>query len=687
MNTLRLPHFSIQYLCLVLMILLGSKAGAQNISPALFGQNIWLDKLNVNGTYINVGQMNNLWDDLDRANIQLMRAGGIHYDENIPPNWLYLEWVDKIIAINAEPMVQISRKSTAQQAKDLVTYLNVTNGRKVKYWIIGNEPDWHWNVNTPTTDPNHVFDAGTIRDYIKTISSAIKSIDPTIKVVGPECAWMNQDYLPALLGGWADITGKDANGNYYLDVASYHQYNDPTAAAVEAKMNTFLGYLATANNARPAGQKLEWAITEFNITTGNNKETALNKAWSFYAGQYFAEVFGLAMKKGALSICPWSVQESDGARTDYDLGMFDTAPNLAPRSSYHHMSLLSNHFSGTYAAGSTNKTEVTAFGCVKGNGYAVVLINKGATTYNVSLRLDQQAIAGTADLNVNINANAAIAYYDVINGNETLLLDYDASGTLIKRCHYTATMAAQPSAPVCQTIAQTQTSYGNAPWPIPGKIEVEAYDNGKQQVSYNDYSRGNTGAVFRTDDVDIEACTDNGGGYNIAYVQAGEWLEYSVNVATTGNYKADVRVASLNGNGGLSLAIDGSNILDDLTIASTTGWQTWATLNTPVYLTAGQHVLRLKILRGEFNLNWMDFQLTQTTDNLDGKANKETLLFYPNPVSKNLTLSQSLSWEVHTLLGECVQKGEGESINMEWLENGVYFIKTREYAVFKIIKQ
>ena len=48
-----------------------------------------------------------------------------------------------------------------------------------------------------------------------------------------------------------------------------------------------------------------------------------------------------------------------------------------------------------------------------------------------------------------------------------------------------------------------------------------------QAESYNafyDTTPGNTGGAFRNDAVDIEPTTDNGGGFNVGWVVAGEWL-------------------------------------------------------------------------------------------------------------------------------------------------------------------
>lgn len=86
---------------------------------------------------------------------------------------------------------------------------------------------------------------------------------------------------------------------------------------------------------------------------------------------------------------------------------------------------------------------------------------------------------------------------------------------------------------------------GNIYRPIPGKVEAEDFDNGGEGVAYHDTTAQNTLGFYRLDEgVDIARCTDAGRGYNIGSLFTGEWLQYSVNVATTGTYDLHVRVAT-----------------------------------------------------------------------------------------------------------------------------------------------
>jgi len=94
--------------------------------------------------------------------------------------------------------------------------------------------------------------------------------------------------------------------------------------------------------------------------------------------------------------------------------------------------------------------------------------------------------------------------------------------------------------------------------------------------------------------VDIETTTDTGGGYNVGYIKASEWTEYTVNVTTTGTYSLDLRLANDHGGGVLHVEVDGVNVSGSITVPDTNGWQTWQTVTIPnISLTAGQHILRL----------------------------------------------------------------------------------------------
>ncbi len=152
-----------------------------------------------------------------------------------------------------------------------------------------------------------------------------------------------------------------------------------------------------------------------------------------------------------------------------------------------------------------------------------------------------------------------------------------------------------------------QEPFGGSPIPIPGRVEAEDYDLGGEGVAYHDEDSHNEGGDYRSDGVDVQSNDDTDGGYNVGWTTAGEWLEYTVDVGRTGTYTVTVRVAAQSGDGGLSLAVDGTPVGEAQTFPSTGGWQTWTDHLFEVELEAGVQILRVTIDDGDFNLGHLDF--------------------------------------------------------------------------------
>lgn len=163
----------------------------------------------------------------------------------------------------------------------------------------------------------------------------------------------------------------------------------------------------------------------------------------------------------------------------------------------------------------------------------------------------------------------------------------------------------------------SQLPFNGTAWTIPGTIEAAKYDifeggNG-QNVTYMDVSLNNEGD-FRTSEY-VDASIVQGEGATVGWISAGEWLEYTIDVAQSGNYSMDFRYASGNSAGGgpFHLEINEKNISGNISVPSTssTNWDVWKTktaVNIP--LTKGEHALRVKFSSGEFNLGKMTFKRT-----------------------------------------------------------------------------
>jgi hypothetical protein len=104
----------------------------------------------------------------------------------------------------------------------------------------------------------------------------------------------------------------------------------------------------------------------------------------------------------------------------------------------------------------------------------------------------------------------------------------------------------------------------------------------------------------------LEATLDEGGGQNIAFVGAGDFLVYSIDAPGIGPYSIDYRVASAGGSAGFEVSIDGV-VVDQQEIPDTGDWQNWTTITSAQFdLVVGLYTLRIDFLGDGQNLNWFE---------------------------------------------------------------------------------
>lgn len=185
-----------------------------------------------------------------------------------------------------------------------------------------------------------------------------------------------------------------------------------------------------------------------------------------------------------------------------------------------------------------------------------------------------------------------------------------------------------------------QLAYNDQIHSIPGTIEAGHYDYFEggvgQNISYFDSSVVNEGGFRSNEYVDAVEVTNEGA--TIGWISAGEWLEYTVNVATTGCYDLSFRYASGNNSGGgpFNFQVDDTQVSPNIVMASTGDWNNWVDKQTTINLTEGIQVLRFAVTNGEFNLGRMIF----TYNGSDCSTTVETGLpfdFEISPVTEDFT--------------------------------------------------
>ncbi len=125
-------------------------------------------------------------------------------------------------------------------------------------------------------------------------------------------------------------------------------------------------------------------------------------------------------------------------------------------------------------------------------------------------------------------------------------------------------------------------------YPIPGTIQSENYATSLGVSTQN------------TSDVD--------GGQNVDEIYNGDWMSYNVNVAASGTYAVQLRVASAQSGASFALENSSGTVYTTVSVPNTGGWQTWTTINATVQLPAGTQTLKLASLNASaWNINWMSF--------------------------------------------------------------------------------
>lgn len=247
------------------------------------------------------------------------------------------------------------------------------------------------------------------------------------------------------------------------------------------------------------------------------------------------------------------------------------------------------------------------------------------------------------------------------------------------------------STAVMITVTAVQAPFKGTAHPIPGRIEAEDYDLGGQGVAFNEANTtGNEGlATYRTDQqVDVETTQDATGAYNVGYILNGEWLEYTVNVTTTGTYSLDLRLACDGTGRTFHVEMDGVNVTGPISVPSTGGWQTWSTVTlNNLNLTAGQKIMRIAFDADYMNLNYLEFKSVVT--NIDDMDMSVTQL-YPNPFTHQLHFETrgDFAYQLVNLAGQVLEEGIASGkIDLAGSQTkGVYLLKITQDNKTQMIK-
>lgn len=454
---------------------------------------------------------------LYQAGASWFRIGGNGYDKNgttvgVPPaNNDYVTAIDAVIAVNpnAKFLIQIpfgSGTFTSGNAATLVGILNLRYGNGL-YYAIGNEWDLY---NSGSPNYTKLYSANDIATHIKNYAAAMKLQDPTIKIVAPALSSFGAvdkngaTIMPILIsgsGGVDDITViVPSKTYYYIDVVDFHTYGGSygdlsglNSGNYYTNLAGLIGYpsggfstnlstgtnklqnllnTANTNNRTSPSSPLTYAITEMNIDYKNppltdqasvspydNTVFGLGPR-SFFAGQYWADIFSAILQNGTLStnakvefVNPWSIWEhlGDGGGSPtggYDLGMTKgpASATITPQalSTYWHYQMMANNFSGTYYANSNTYTNYKAFAYKNASEIGVLIMNqglqspRGTDNSTQAFTINFNNTPGSSGMDFAFPCSLAVSYTGCsIQKEASMLLKFNLSGTLQSSKTYT----------------------------------------------------------------------------------------------------------------------------------------------------------------------------------------------------------------------------------------------------------
>jgi hypothetical protein len=273
-------------------ILIDGSQPATKISPGVYGINAFPAVETPGG-----------WMDYSKAALAMYKKahpsilrfpGGDWGDEHkLQPEHI-LKFAALCKELKAEPMIQVKlHEGTPEEAAALVD-LCKKKGFNVKYWAIGNEPDFFESrhfVNQPYR----------VADYIKAFrnfSRAMKKVDPKIIICGPELA--QYGYSPDKSDAPLDKSGQSWMETFLrecgkdVDIVTFHHYplGRPDGVA-DWHVETLLETTAAWDDLIPGLAKKIKKITNRAIPIGI---TEINSDWSgLYNGEATPDTFANAV--------------------------------------------------------------------------------------------------------------------------------------------------------------------------------------------------------------------------------------------------------------------------------------------------------------------------------------------------------------------------------------------------------
>lgn len=286
-----------------------------SISPLIYGSNYgpWLS--------VSFPMLQAAYD----SGVTILRfPGGSWGDQNDVKTYQIDQFMDFADKVGATALFSVRLlDGTPEQAAEMVRYTNIEKKYNVQYWNIGNEPTLFDGV---FRNRGETYDVSRFNQEWRMFAEAMKQVDPTIKLVGPEINQFSHDPTPGVttnFGEWDEtwmIEFLRANGDL-VDVVSFHRYPFPASRISgapsfdELRLNAQewdkIFIRARELIHEHAGRDIPIAVTEFNSAYDKSfaGETTPD---SHYNAIWMGSVLGSMIKNGVFMGNVWALTAKAG---------------------------------------------------------------------------------------------------------------------------------------------------------------------------------------------------------------------------------------------------------------------------------------------------------------------------------------------------------------------------------------
>lgn len=299
-------------------------------------------------------------------------------------------WINAIKGVGADPMVIVPYN--ASDAANLVKHFNVDTNNHVSDWLVWNEPN------------NQGVSAASYSAQFNIISSAMKAIDPTIKVGGPTISFLDKTFMQTFLN----------NSGNVVDFIDYHQYEEgatpePDATQMadtvtfENNINIIRNMLLTTVPTRASSIPISIGEWYLNYAPGDtNIYKNINSVWT-------ASVLGHIINAGGLSY-PYGTKDNflfSANNLTYGTSLDDPMPAYLGYGMFTGVSLFPS-FGSTLVSANTSLPNIEVY--ASDNSKNLVIVNKDPTSQQIANISFGGLTTGTAEIWRKDQGMGAFAY-------------------------------------------------------------------------------------------------------------------------------------------------------------------------------------------------------------------------------------------------------------------------------------